>query len=100
MKEFIINGNKFKTEKAFHKYAESLFTYGLNWDTGRNLDAFADVLSGGFGQHDYDERIKVIWINMKKSKENLPNKFYNVLIEILEEAENVIFEKYDFKKPN
>ncbi|MEM0993536.1 MAG: hypothetical protein AAGI49_10925, partial [Bacteroidota bacterium] len=47
MKEFIINGNKFKTKKAFHKYAESLFTYGLNWETGRNLDAFADILSGG-----------------------------------------------------
>jgi len=98
MKEFIINGNKFKTPKAFYKYTEELFTYGLNWETGRNLDAFADLLSGGFGQHDCDEKIKVVWINMKKSKDNLPDKFYDTIIEILEEAENVEFEKHDFKR--
>lgn len=36
----------------------------------------------------------------EKSKENLPNKFYTMVIEILEEAENIVLEKYDFKKPN
>jgi len=43
MKELIINGNKFYTQKAFHKYAEEIFTYGLNWKTGRSLDAFSDI---------------------------------------------------------
>ena len=98
MKEFTVNGNKFRTQKSFHKYAEEIFTYGLSWETGRNLDAFADILSGGFGQHDYGEKIKVIWINIKKSEERLPSKFYNALIEILEETENVSFERYDFRK--
>lgn len=98
MREFIINGNKFSTKKRFHKYVEEIFTYGLNWETGRNLNAFSDLLRGGFGQHDSEETIKVIWINMGKSKEQLPNKFYEALVGILENAENVVFEKYKFGK--
>ncbi|MEM8524060.1 MAG: barstar family protein [Bacteroidota bacterium] len=98
MKEFVINGNKFRTKKRFYKYAEEIFTYGLSWETGRNLSAFSDILEGGFGQHDTEETIKVLWINMSKSRERLPTKFYNALIEILEDAENVVFEKYEFNK--
>ena len=96
MKEYIVDGNKFRTEKGFHQYAEGLFTSGLSWETGRNLNAFADLLSGGFGQHDYDEEIKVKWTNMKKSREKLPVQFYDALVEILEKTENVVFEKYEF----
>lgn len=34
---------------------------------------------------------------MNKSRERLPSKFYNTIIEILEEADNVVFEKSDFR---
>ena len=98
MREYIINGNKFKSSKGFHKYAESIFTFGLSWETGRNLNAFADILRGGFGQHDYNEEIIVEWRNMNKSKERLPEYIYNSLVEILEEAENVTFIKYKYGK--
>jgi hypothetical protein len=37
---------------------------------------------------------------MKKSRENLPTKFYDAVIEIIQEAENVVFEKFEFSKSN
>ena len=43
-------------------------TSGLDWKIGRNLDAFDDVLEGGFGMHDYGEDIELIWTNSERSK--------------------------------
>lgn len=98
MKEFILDGKKFNTPNAFYKYAESLFTFGLDWETGRNLDAFDDLLRGGFGQHEYEEIIRVTWINFSKSRERLPNKFFEDLNDILEKSEYVTLEKYNREK--
>jgi RNAse (barnase) inhibitor barstar len=98
MKEFIIDGNKFKNSKSFHKYAEKILTNGLSWETGRNLDAFSELLEGGFGQHGFGEKIIIKWINMAKSKENLSIEFYDSLIKIISEAENVIFERIDYRE--
>ena len=38
---------------------------------GRNLDAFNDVLRGGFGVHDYEEPIRLIWENSDNSRQKL-----------------------------
>lgn len=97
MNVYTINGNKFRSPKAFYKYAESIFTTGLSWRTGENLDAFADLLEGGFGEHGLGELIKVRWINMVKSRETLPANFYHSLVDILESAENVIFEQVEYQ---
>ena len=35
------------------------------------MDAFDDVLRGGFGVHEYDEPIRLIWLNSNKSREDL-----------------------------
>ena len=61
--------------------------------TGINLDTYTDLLSGGFGQHDYENTMKVKWTNMLESQQNTPFKFYQSIIKILGDAENVIFEK-------
>ncbi len=70
--EYIIDGAKFYSEKGFYNLIESLFTAGLSWKMGRDLDAFADIIEGGFGKHGYGEQITIIWINMTKSKSRLP----------------------------
>lgn len=93
---FEINGNKFKSKKGFYNYIEALFTAGLSWEIGRNLDAFVDVLEGGFGKHGHGEAIEVVWINFKKSEERLDRRFLDKVIEIIEEQKNVTFSKYDF----
>lgn len=65
--EFIIDGNNFSTMAGFYDEVERVFTFGLDWRIGRNLDAFDDILTGGFGRHEDGEPIHIKWINYNKS---------------------------------
>ena len=68
MTEVQINGNNFSDLQGFYDVVEKNLTKGLDWKIGRNLDAFNDVLRGGFGIHDYQQRIRLKWINVRKSE--------------------------------
>ena len=70
-KEIVIDGHNFKTLAEFYDEIENKLTKGLDWRIGRNLNAFNDVLTGGFGIHDYEERITLVWKNSEKSKKDL-----------------------------
>jgi RNAse (barnase) inhibitor barstar len=50
---------------------ERVLTKDLDWEIGRNLDAFNDVLYGGFGAFEYEEPIDIIWKHSNKSKSDL-----------------------------
>ena len=50
-----IQGNNFSNLAEFYDEIERKMTSGLEWKIGRNLNAFNDVLRGGFGVHDCDE---------------------------------------------
>ena len=67
----ILNGNNFSSLKTFYDEIERKFTKDLGWEIGRNLDAFNDVLRGGFGLYEYEEQITIIWENSSKSKSDL-----------------------------
>jgi len=67
-REFIIDGKNFSDIEGFYCEIDSLFTKNLAWKTGHNLDAFNDLLRGGFGVHEYGEPIKIIWKNFSKSR--------------------------------
>jgi|TARA_B110000116_G_scaffold265676_1_gene275211 RNAse (barnase) inhibitor barstar len=71
MRTIEINGNNFSNLSEFYDEVESKMTSGLNWKIGRNLNAFDDVLSGGFGVHDVDEKYQLNWKNVEKSKSEL-----------------------------
>ncbi|WP_299627924.1 barstar family protein [uncultured Tenacibaculum sp.] len=90
---YTINGNKFSNEKGFYNEIERVFTNDLNWRIGRNLDAFNDVLSGGFGTFDVDEEIIIEWKNFYKSEENLETSFLHTVIEIIEQNKHITFIK-------
>ena len=94
MKEFIIDGKKFRTSNAFYKLAQDIFTFNLTNKATNNLDVINDYIHGGFGQHDYLEEIKVIWINMEISRRNLTIDLYYSILKMFEEAENVTLEKF------
>lgn len=96
--DFEINGNKFRSKKGFYRHVENIFTYQLGWRIGRNLNAFADILWGGFGRHGPGEEITVVWSNFQKSKQSLNENFLAAAVEILAEAENVTFEKRDYRR--
>ena len=89
--EYIINGNKFSNSNSFYNHIEKVFTNGLNWKIGRNLNAFNDVLSGGFGEFDCEEQIILNWKNIEKSKEVLNESFFNSVVEIIKEHNHITF---------
>src|ERR1700704_5060898 len=70
-KTIIINGANLSSLDSFYDEVEKNFTQGLDWKIGRNLDAFNDVLRGGFGVYDSEDQIKLIWVNTIKSKLDL-----------------------------
>lgn len=92
--EYVINGTRIKSEKVFYNEIEKVLTSGLTWKIGRNLNAFNDILRGGFGCFDCDEKIILKWKNFSKSQEHLNADFLKRVLEILEEHENVTFVKY------
>ncbi|MCL2471717.1 MAG: barstar family protein [Propionibacteriaceae bacterium] len=69
--EFIIEGANFSTMDGFYDEVERVFTAGLTWRIGRNLDAFNDVLRGGFGRYEYGAPILVTWRHHAKSERDL-----------------------------
>jgi len=70
-----INANKFSTLDEFYHEIENKLTRNLDFKMGRNLDAFNDVLAGGFGVFDYDEFVDLVWIDSNKSRADLIEKF-------------------------
>ena len=71
IKEFVLEGNKFDNLQGFYDEVERVLTKDLGWKIGRNLDAFNDVLGGGFGAFEYEEPIHIIWGHSDKSKSDL-----------------------------
>jgi RNAse (barnase) inhibitor barstar len=92
----IINGSNFSDLESFYDEIDRALTKDLDWDTGHNLDAFNDLLRGGFGVYEYEEPIKIIWKNISKSKSDLgleeTKKWYELKI-----AENKFDNQQFFK---
>ena len=70
-KTILLDANRFSTLASFYQEVENTCTKNLGWSIGRNLDAFNDVLRGGFGVHDYEEPVQLIWLNSDKSRKDL-----------------------------
>ena len=70
-KTITLDGTRFSTFETFFNEVENRLTQNLEWEIGRNLDAFNDVLCGGFGIHDCDDILVIKWINSHKSQNDL-----------------------------
>jgi len=66
-KIYTIDGNNFETIEGFYDEISDKLIPGAEW--GHGLDAFNDILNGGFGTP--DEGFILIWKNAKKSKKDL-----------------------------
>lgn len=88
MKEFILDGNNFNDMESFYNEIDKLLTKDLDWKTGHNLNALNDLLCGGFGVHEYEEPIRIKWINYKKSKKDLGDEIILNILEIMLDCNN------------
>jgi RNAse (barnase) inhibitor barstar len=66
-----LNGNNFSDLESFYDEVDRVLIKDLDWKTGHNLDAFDDILRGGFGVVEPGEAYKIIWQNASKSKNDL-----------------------------
>lgn len=93
----IINGNTFSTLSEFYDEVERRLTKGLDFKIGRNLDAFNDVLRGGFGVYEYEQPFTFIWKNSEKSKHALgfeeTVKHYTLVLKNCDPTNIEFFEK-------
>ena len=83
MKTFILDGNNFSNMEGFYCEIDKLLTKNLKWKTGHNLNAFNDLLRGGFNVHEYNEPITIRWINYAKSKKDLGDEMVLIILEIM-----------------
>ena len=85
MKNILIDGNNFSNLEEFYTEMDKLLTKELDWKTGHNLDAFNDLLSGGFGVHEYGETLHIKWINFAESRQdfgyNSTKDYYQGILE-------------------
>lgn len=65
--EYEIDGNDFATLEEFYDVISSVLLPGANW--GRNLDAFNDILRGGFGTPENGFILR--WRNSQVSRDRL-----------------------------
>jgi RNAse (barnase) inhibitor barstar len=95
-KTLIIDGSNFETLEGFYSETDKVLTRNLIWDTGHNLDAFNDLLRGGFGAYEYGELVQLIWKNSTKSKADLSElkegeTLYDILVSIIKDHEHIEF---------
>lgn len=92
-KTIIINGENFSELATFYLETDKVLSKNLEWQTGHNLDAFSDLLEGGFGVHGYKEPIKLIWKDFSKSRLDLGKKLAEELVLRIEEHDHIEFSK-------
>ena len=66
-KIYEIDGARFSTLEEFYEEISNILIPGAKW--GKNLDAFNDILRGGFGTP--EDGFTIRWRNSKVSKERL-----------------------------
>lgn len=66
-REFQIDGTLFSDLQGFFDQISERLIPGADW--GRNLDAFNDILRGGFGTP--DEGFVLVWLNSAESQKRL-----------------------------
>lgn len=90
-----INGNNFSDLETFYDEIDNVLTKNLDWQTGHNLDAFNDLLRGGFGVYDYGEPVKLNWTHFSHSTKTLGQELIDMLVEIITDHDHIEFTTID-----
>ena len=88
-KNITIDGNRFSNEEEFYIEIDNILTKNLTWKTGHNLNAFNDLLCGGFGVFGSDELVTIVWKNIAKSKVELGKKLSEDILSIISEHKHI-----------
>jgi RNAse (barnase) inhibitor barstar len=79
MRQYIIDGERFGTLPEFYAELDRAMLRGQAW--GHNLDAFNDVLRGGFGTP--VDGFEICWRNHELSRQCLGDETFETLLDII-----------------
>jgi RNAse (barnase) inhibitor barstar len=71
IKKITINGRNINDIASFYDEVNRVFMECENWKIGESLDAFNDLLYGGFGAITGNEQVEFIWTEATISKDAL-----------------------------
>jgi len=72
MKETIIfDGNNIHDIPSFYEEVNRIFLAGVDWKLGHSLDAFNDMLYGGYGRIKGNGEVELIWKNFEQNRKDL-----------------------------
>ena len=66
--QFIINGKNIDSITSFYAEINNVFMQNEKWQIAESLDAFNDLLYGGFGAIDNNQFTQIIWKDIELSK--------------------------------
>jgi RNAse (barnase) inhibitor barstar len=87
-KHFIIDGEKMQNKMEFYNEIHRVLCPKFA-GFGKNLDAFVDILRGGFGNFSYGEPIIIEFKNYNIANRKLGDVFFSKIISILKENEDI-----------
>lgn len=92
-----LDGRDIRSLNDFYIQTEHKLSNKIDFKTGRNLNAFNDLLWGGFGIHEYGEPLHIVWIFAEESRQSLGCQCFKDIISIIEnhESNNIYLELYD-----
>jgi len=70
-KDLIITGSNIYDITSFYSEINRVFMHNENWKIGESLDAFDDLLYGGFGAINNSQTVKIIWTDIALSRKAL-----------------------------
>jgi len=70
-KTLTIDGNTIHDIPSFYDEINRVFMSGEDWALGPSLDAFSDMLRGGYGAVSGDEPVILRWMAMDKNRSDL-----------------------------
>lgn len=70
-KQLFIDGNLISDIPSFYEEINRVFMAEEDWKLGNSLDAFNDLLYGGFGAIEGGEPVTLVWQQMEKNRLDL-----------------------------
>jgi len=71
IKKITINGRYINDITSFYAEVNRVFMQTENWKIGESLDAFNDLLYGGFGAISGNEQVELVWTDATISRDAL-----------------------------
>ena len=87
--QIFIEGKNIKNLESFFAEIDRVLTKDLDWETGHNLNAFNDLLYGGFGVHDYEEPIELIWKDFNESQSCLTKELLSSILNLIRSHQHI-----------